>query len=475
MTAEIAILNKSAVALAADSAVTISAGSKEEKIFDSADKLFELSNLDPIGIMIYNGMSFADIPLQSLVKQFRSKNRRFDKIIDAAEAFLEFLSEIGAKASSELRDNMAKRLLFPLLQQTFDAYSKEFHERFTKQKAPTLKTKDDFFRFMSQIASEQVKLRHEIFKKQPQAKFRGADVQRLDGYVRSLVDKRIDTLFNFIDDTLKTEIVKMCVMALKSSLMSDGFTGIVIAGFGRDELFPTLCSFEIDGLVCGRLKYIDIHHTDIDRSGPKAAVLPFAQKEMADRFLYGLDDNIERNVSDFCEATIPSIRAHIMSRLTFASDADKSTLEGEIVKAEDAFARNLQAKAFEAIRSQSRAAIEDMVEFMPKPELAKMAEALVNLTSIKRRVSRGVETVGGPIDVAIISQAEGFVWVKRKHYFPPELNSRYFERVRDQVAQVRERAHAEDAQHRGDRQTGAGPTVAQRRRARPATQPKKSR
>jgi hypothetical protein len=28
-----------------------------------------------------------------------------------------------------------------------------------------------------------------------------------------------------------------------------------------------------------------------------------------------------------------------------------------------------------------------MVEFMPKPELAKMAEALVNLTSIKRRVS----------------------------------------------------------------------------------------
>jgi hypothetical protein len=49
---------------------------------------------------------------------------------------------------------------------------------------------------------------------------------------------------------------------------------------------------------------------------------------------------------------------------------------------------------------------------MPKPELARMAEALVNLTSIKRRVSRGVETVGGPIDVAVISHAEGFVWDK---------------------------------------------------------------
>ena len=70
-----------------------------------------------------------------------------------------------------------------------------------------------------------------------------------------------------------------------------------------------------------------------------------------------------------------------------------------------------------------------MVEFMPKPELAKMAEALIDLTSIKRKVSRGFETVGGPVDVAVLSKAEGFVWVKRKHYFPAELNARYFARL----------------------------------------------
>jgi len=66
---------------------------------------------------------------------------------------------------------------------------------------------------------------------------------------------------------------------------------------------------------------------------------------------------------------------------------------------------------------------------MPKVELAKMAEALVELTSMKRKVTVGVETVGGPVDVAIISKSEGFVWIKRKHYFPPELNTRYFERL----------------------------------------------
>ena len=67
---------------------------------------------------------------------------------------------------------------------------------------------------------------------------------------------------------------------------------------------------------------------------------------------------------------------------------------------------------------------------LPKEELAEMAEALVNLTSLKRRVTPAAETVGGPVDVAVISKGDGLVWMKRKHYFAPELNPRYFERDR---------------------------------------------
>jgi hypothetical protein len=63
---------------------------------------------------------------------------------------------------------------------------------------------------------------------------------------------------------------------------------------------------------------------------------------------------------------------------------------------------------------------------MPKDELAAMAESLVNLTSFKRKVTEEAETVGGPIDVAVISKGDGLVWVKRKHYFPPELNQQFF-------------------------------------------------
>ena len=67
-----------------------------------------------------------------------------------------------------------------------------------------------------------------------------------------------------------------------------------------------------------------------------------------------------------------------------------------------------------------------IVQALPKEELASLAGALVNLTSLKRRVSLEAETVGGPIDVALISKGDGFVWIQRKHYFPAELNHQFF-------------------------------------------------
>jgi len=66
------------------------------------------------------------------------------------------------------------------------------------------------------------------------------------------------------------------------------------------------------------------------------------------------------------------------------------------------------------------------VAVLPKDLLAEGAESLVTLTSFKRRMSRpSAETVGGPMDVAVISRGDGFVWIKRKHYFRPELNPQF--------------------------------------------------
>jgi hypothetical protein len=69
--------------------------------------------------------------------------------------------------------------------------------------------------------------------------------------------------------------------------------------------------------------------------------------------------------------------------------------------------------------------IVEIVDHLPKEELAAMAEALVNLTSFKRHVTKQAETVGGPIDVAVISRGDGLIWIKRKHYFDKALNQHF--------------------------------------------------
>lgn len=73
MTAEIAVFNKSAVALAADSAVTISGGDGINKIYNGADKLFALSKHHPVGIMVFGSASICGIPWEMIIKEFRKK------------------------------------------------------------------------------------------------------------------------------------------------------------------------------------------------------------------------------------------------------------------------------------------------------------------------------------------------------------------------------------------------------------------
>jgi hypothetical protein len=117
LTAEIAILNKAAVALATDSAVTISNGNQAVKIFESADKLFELSTEQPIGIMIYNGMQFMGMPFEAIIKGFRRNRGSFKNVKNAADAFLQHLYEyVDTAPESELR-NAVRSVIGPIAQE----------------------------------------------------------------------------------------------------------------------------------------------------------------------------------------------------------------------------------------------------------------------------------------------------------------------------------------------------------------------
>lgn len=67
MTAEIALLNKEGVALAADSAVTIRTPGGI-KIIPSVNKIFTLSKYHPVGVMVYGNAQLLEVSWELLVK-----------------------------------------------------------------------------------------------------------------------------------------------------------------------------------------------------------------------------------------------------------------------------------------------------------------------------------------------------------------------------------------------------------------------
>ncbi len=147
---------------------------------------------------------------------------------------------------------------------------------------------------------------------------------------------------------------------------------------------------------------------------------------MACRFMEGVDpDYIEAQeefISDLCK----DFAHKIVSQLSKYDDLEKRKILPKLMtygkRMTKEFSKNMKEFTEEYFINPTVEA----VSRLNKNELAAMAEALVYVTSLKRKVSSDSETVAEPIDVAVISKGDGFIWIKRKHYFDPKLNPLYF-------------------------------------------------
>ena len=69
MSAGICIMNRNAIAMAADSAVTVG---NHEAIHNSANKLFSLSRIAPVGAIIYSNTAFMGVPFEIILKEYKN-------------------------------------------------------------------------------------------------------------------------------------------------------------------------------------------------------------------------------------------------------------------------------------------------------------------------------------------------------------------------------------------------------------------
>jgi len=184
-----------------------------------------------------------------------------------------------------------------------------------------------------------------------------------------------------------------------------------------------LIEIDIDGLIENRPRYLIKKKHVIDDS-MVSAIIPFAQREVVYTFMEGIDPRLESMINETTSSLFYGVADAIMSQVKDKGGKLTRGLERKIDKALE----KLLVDLFDTWKTQRHSVhwgpVTRIVSALPKDELAAMAESLVNLTKFRRRVSTERETVGGPIDVAIITKGDRFIWVKRKHYFDPWLNPR---------------------------------------------------
>jgi hypothetical protein len=411
-------MNRQAVALAADSASTVTEwvdGKEQVRFFKGTNKIFELSNHHPVGVMIFGSATLQEVPWEIFVKDFRKHlaDKSFNDLTGYANGLFDFIKnhhlfpdDYQAKV---FKDEVRKVVFLHLfLAQNDD----------TVKQASTKEEKQTVFQTLLDKYYEQL-------KNEPlPTHFEQADVDKAIALHKpGLEDELKDMLAHFRLD-LEIDLSKLAELAIiglfKSYDRYMNSTGVVFAGFGDNDYFPGYEEYGCYGLLMGKFLFDKKSSQKIDIDTP-SHIKPFATTAMINTFLTGFSPDIFSQVGQQFEAALKSLGDKIRSELKVDEIPNLDNhIRGVLNEHTDRWVKAAMAAHAWPLRR--------VVGSLPLDEMAELAETLIMLQSLKEKVTQPTESVGGPIDVAIITKGDGFIWTKRKHYFDPKFNTRFLVR-----------------------------------------------
>ena len=412
MTAIVGILNRHGVAMATDSAITVR-NSFGNKVINNANKLFSLSKYEPVGVMLYGNASLGGTPWDVIIKIYRKQLGRetFPTLNEYVNDFISYLYKNNFYSDKDKQDAFFRKSIN-------DIYIKVERDVINKLgNSIDDKNKDlinqKLKKIFDQNTSLPIKDRCEGLKKYSYEDFIRYSSPFFDSfYDNVMIKKGCDrTLLNSYKDFYYHHLCD------KGSILFP-YTGIVFAGYGESEYYPSIIEVRsyqnFDG---NKFRYSMGLRDSISDKNP-AGVYPFAQTNVMRNILEGIDPQIRRIIDDnfvgFAQGLIKIIQTQ--AKQTNAIPFVKALENVDIKGIYQGFVQAVN----DGIRDHHTNPLINTVEYLEKEDLAEMAESLVSLTYLNKRMTSSEETVGGPVDVAAISKGDGFVWIKRKLYFPSE-------------------------------------------------------
>src|SRR5207249_3645939 len=145
-------------------------------------------------------------------------------------------------------------------------------------------------------------------------------------------------------------------------------SGMVIAGMGESEPFPALLQYRVGTLAAGKLRYAKADEARVGGAAD-AVVVPFAQRGTIDMIISGIHPGLREKLIEDVERWMPN--------------GGKSKNLERIEKRKKEFADYMREEILQGYDQPFMGA----VSALPRQDLAKMAEALVNLTAFLMRMT----------------------------------------------------------------------------------------
>lgn len=411
MTSEVCMMNRLAVVLAADSATTVSRwnnGAREERYFKGANKIFQLSNRHPIGLMIFDSADLLRVPWEIIIKSFRHQlgHKSFNTVSGYADEFMQYLNGNVDLFSEEVQEETITSAANSIALALVAGAVEKVQPENLKQAV------------VERLHSELLRLEA---KPLPEALTIDFSNKVIADFMGRLKDEKLKWASSFgLDDADLALLARYSLLlVLKSPRSSLTTTGLVFAGYGDHQIFPEMVEYESQGIIAGTHVFQKMDQQIIDHENP-TSISAFAQTSMIETFQLGLSEDIYGSMMVATENELSGLIDEVLNLA--GSQPLPGDRKSELLKVT---AEKISVAVLEKSRDEHSLPLRNVIGFLPVDELAGLAETLITLQSLKEKVTKPSETVGGPVDVAVITKHEGLVWIKRKHFFDSELNSRF--------------------------------------------------
>jgi len=422
MTSEVVIMNRHAVALAADSAVTVTTtvgGNRERRYFKGVNKVFELSHHQPVGIMIFDVADIHSVPWEVVIKMYRDSLGRnaFPTLEEYAKGLFSFVENHSSLISRDHRDELLSREAFFAAVMTLSDIESN----------PRVKQQSD----VAQRDAERDIVIQEIEQKVTalplSSHFPSTALSDASAKVAPKLTEALTSIMTSRGLALDAgKVARVAIEALfKDYSRYLSHTGIVVAGYGENDCFPSFIQYDTYGLSLGAF-IADKKESKAVSFDDGSHIQTFAQDDMVFTFMAGISPDIYYGVQRNARQSLENLANAIVSAAGVSSLPNRADLvDAEFTKLKDSLVRLQVEKHYNPLTR--------VVASLPVDEMANLAETLIMLESLKERVTTPSESVAGPIDVALITRSEGLVWIRRKHYFEAALNGRFLERQRQRM------------------------------------------